>query len=78
MSQDARSESPNALPAHPPMGLEIGWGLLILAGGLGLRALYIHYFPALPVSDFRALVDFGITIRDTTWAKDACGADPLW
>lgn len=37
---------------------------LIVVLGIGLRLAFLRVFPTIPVSDFRALVEFGLRLRD--------------
>lgn len=39
---------------------ELLWGVLVLVAGILPRAIFAHYFPAQPVSDFRGITDFAI------------------
>ncbi|RPH57398.1 hypothetical protein EHM82_01385, partial [bacterium] len=38
--------------------------LALLAAGLGTRLAFVHLLPVLPISDFRALLDFALQMRD--------------
>jgi Dolichyl-phosphate-mannose-protein mannosyltransferase len=43
---------------------EWAWGLLLLALGVGARAVFVTAFPTLPFSDFRGILDFALDLRD--------------
>lgn len=43
---------------------EWAWGLLLLALGVGARAVFTTVFPTVPISDFRGIVDFALDLRD--------------
>jgi len=44
-------------------GEAFGAALLVVLG-IGLRLAFLRIFPTIPVSDFRALIEFGIRLRD--------------
>ncbi|HEX2642251.1 MAG TPA: hypothetical protein VHU81_04610, partial [Thermoanaerobaculia bacterium] len=57
------------VPLPPPSResfprLELAWGLLLLAAGVGARLLFVAVFPTAPVSDFRGIIDFALDLRD--------------
>ena len=65
----ARPGSPAAHEGHsstpaPEGRQEWGWGLLLLALGMGTRIFFASIFPTQPVSDFRGIIDFALALRD--------------
>jgi len=62
--------TPRPMPDHPTStraqahAQEVGWGLLLLVLGVGMRLLFVHAFPTQPISDFRGIIDFALDLRD--------------
>jgi hypothetical protein len=56
--------SETARPPAPEASPEALGATLVVVVGIGLRLAFLREFPTIPVSDFRALVEFGIRLRD--------------
>lgn len=48
---------------------EILAGAVLLVLGVGLRLAFALRFPTVAFSDFRALIDFGLSMQDHGWAS---------
>jgi hypothetical protein len=57
--------SSETVPARAPAARgEASGAALLVVLGIGLRLAFLRVFPTVPVSDFRALIEFGIRLRD--------------
>lgn len=49
-------------------GREWAWALLLLALGIGARVFIASYLPTRPVSDFRAVIEFALDLRESLFS----------
>jgi len=50
---------------HVRLSTEWIWAALLLAVGVGLRLAWVTLFPTIPISDFRAIVDFAVAFSES-------------
>jgi hypothetical protein len=66
--------SPHERSGHAaPWRRDLAGAALLVVLGVGLRLAFLRAFPTLPLSDFRALIDFGIRLRDRGLAAPGWG-----